>query len=195
MTNAAVDIGQQESKELDGKVTGLDVLLSDSESKDLVEKTGIPEFMMNMKLFRVLGVMGSVAKLESEILGELYYNQEINDRTREIMILRLAYKTESIYVIGQHKWVCDNVFDQDANLADEVSKELVSETYFNALERTVITFVDQFLINGEPNESTMMDLAKGFGSKRTAVKMFFMVLHWHKMCLFTKHLDLEEDSL
>jgi alkylhydroperoxidase family enzyme len=116
---------------------------------------GVPAQLAELSIFRVLLRRARVAKATSDLLLSLLFGGVLDPRLRELVIMRIGWRTGSVYEWTQHWRVAVDLGVPDADLlavrADDVSS-------FGPVERAVLRATDQSIAGERIDDDTMASL-------------------------------------
>ncbi|MFF0492043.1 carboxymuconolactone decarboxylase family protein [Nocardia sp. NPDC004068] len=121
----------------------------------------------------VLGVLGHHAELAGAWLsynGALLERSALDPRHRELVILRVAWRTRSAYEWAQHALIGSR-----AGLTDERIEAVAhgpDAPVWSPLERVLLTAVDQLLDRHGLDDGTWAELVRHFDPRRTLELLF-----------------------
>ena len=117
---------------------------------------GIPEYMADINVFRVLLRHPPIARCLHDLLQPLLLHGTIDARRRELVIMRVGWVTGSAYEWGQH-WVLGPTFGAPA--ADLAAvRDWRDEERFDAVDRAVLAATDELLAGGPVSDPTWAEL-------------------------------------
>ena len=98
-------------------------------SVQLTEQLGIPAILADRNIFRLLLRRPTLAKAVNELLYSLLYGAALDDRLRELVIMRIAWVSGSDYEWTQHYGVAVRAFGCTEEDLAAVLSLLCSEVY------------------------------------------------------------------
>src|ERR1700722_7396918 len=150
-------------------------LLSIDESAQLGEKLGIERWFATSNLCRGLFHSSSAAAGFYGVLNALLFHNKTAARTRELMILRIGWRTGSEYVFCHHVR-----FSRELGIPDEdilgVRDPQRCHAY-SEIDHTVLHLADELHQDAEVTGSTWMALEKAFTSEEL-VELLLIAGFW-----------------
>ena len=113
---------------------------------------GIPEAMAEKNVFRILLRRPRLAKGVSELLGSLLFGADLDDRLRELAIMRVGWVTGSDYEWTQHWIVAQRCGCTPEELV--AVRDWYASPGFGEAERAVLQATDETLETGAISEET-----------------------------------------
>ena len=127
--------------------------LSPDQAKTAAEEIGVPAALADLNVFRVLLRRPRVAKAVSDLLFSLLFGGVLDDRLRELVIMRIGWATGSDYEWTQHWRVARETF----NCTDEellALRDWRTADLFSNEDRAVLAAVDETLETGRIGPET-----------------------------------------
>jgi alkylhydroperoxidase family enzyme len=166
-------------------------LVSIDESARLGEKLGIERVYATSNVFRALLNSPSATAGFYGVLNALLFRNKVAARTRELIILRIGWRTGSEYVF------CNHVrFSRELGIPD---KEILGvrdprRCYaYNETDRTVLHFADELHERAEVTRSTWAALEKAFGPDEL-VELLLIAGFWRMAAGFVKSAKIQLDA-
>ena len=128
-------------------------MLPIEQAKQAAEEIGLPAAMADLNVFRVLLRRPRVAKAVSDLLFSLLFGAKLDDRLRELVIMRIGWATGSDYEWTQHWRVARETF----NCSDEellALRDWRNAELFSAADRAVLRATDETLETGRIGPET-----------------------------------------
>ena len=126
--------------------------LSAEEAKAAADAAGVPAMMADLSVFQVLLRQPKLAKSMSDLLMTLLWGSALDDRLRELVIMRLGWATKSDYEWTQHWRIALSLQLSEADLL-AVRDWRVSDR-FGPAERAVLAATDETVTDGAISAST-----------------------------------------
>ncbi len=120
--------------------------LPQAEAQQAAQKAGIPPGMAILSVFQVLLKSPNTAKALNELLNVLLWKSALDPKLRELVIMRLGWKTGSVYEWTQH-WR----FAKGIGMSDEkilAARDWEKNAALTPAERAVFAATDDTLANG-----------------------------------------------
>jgi alkylhydroperoxidase family enzyme len=174
----------------DSSVSGLP-LLSIDESARLGEKLGIDRLFPTSNVFRALLHSPSATAGFYGVLNALLFHNKVAARTRELIILRIGWRTGSEYVF------CNHVrFSRELGISD---KEILGVRdpqrcdAYSETDRTVLHLADELHEHAEVTRSTWAALEKAF-ARAELVELLLIAGFWRMASSFVKSAKVPLDA-
>jgi alkylhydroperoxidase family enzyme len=166
-------------------------LLSIDESAQLGEKLGIERWFATSNVGRGLLNSPSAAAGFYGLLNALLFRNKVAARTRELIILRIGWRTASEYVF------CNHVrYSHELGIADEeilgVRDPQRCRAYSDT-DRTVLHLADELHEHAEVTRSTWAALEKAFTSEELA-ELLLIGGFWRMAAGFVKSAKIPLDA-
>lgn len=142
-------------------------LLSLDESKDAAKAVGVIAPFAELNIFRAMLHRPKTAKALADLLLSLLFGGELDDRLRELLIMRIGWVTGSDYEWTQHWRIARDQFgcsDQDLL---ELRGDWRSSTHFGDKEKTLLSAVDALLEEGTLSGDLAKQCVDRFGRDAT----------------------------
>jgi 4-carboxymuconolactone decarboxylase len=163
-------------------------LLDGETARKTAEEVKMIAQFADLNIFRVLLHRPKTAKALSDLLVSLLFGGELDDRLRELLIMRIGWSTGSDYEWTQHWSIAQNQFGCTEKDLLEVRDWRASE-HFGEKEKLVLSAVDQLLETGDLAEETFGQCAERFGRNAT-IELVTAVGAWRLVSKLTKALEI-----
>lgn len=168
-------------------------LLSKEEALARGRELGIDDYIAQMNLFRVLLNYPTIAReLNNTIMAIVTGQKLVSDKTREIIVMRVAWLAHSEYEWSQH-WLVARFF----GLAEEqlaAIRDWQPATCFNEEERSVLAATDELLLQHRISVDTRAALRTHFPSDEAMIELVTCIGNWHMFALLLNGLDIPLDD-
>jgi alkylhydroperoxidase family enzyme len=131
-------------------------LLSPEATKGAAARAGVPDILAGLNVFRMLLHRERLAKGAADLLLSLLLGTDLDQRLRELVVMRIAWTTSSLYEWTQHWGIALDVGVDPADLLGV--RDWPSHTGFSSLERAALAAVDECRAGGAVTPSTMGEL-------------------------------------
>ena len=128
-------------------------LLDPEEAAAVADANGVGPAQSSLNVYRLLLRRPRMAVAMRDLLNRLLFRSVLDDRLRELAILRIAWVTGSAYEWGQHWSIAQEHFGMRAEDLAAVRDWQQSER-FDALDRAVLAAADETLAAGCVGEAT-----------------------------------------
>ena len=128
-------------------------LLSPEETARVAEEQGIKPAQSSRNVYRLLLRRPRMAVAMRDLLNRLLFRSVLDDRLRELAILRIGWVTDADYEWSQHWTIAIENFDLDP--VDLLAvREWRDSDRFDVLDRAVLAATDETLAEGRVGDST-----------------------------------------
>lgn len=157
------------------------------------EIVGLSPVLAQFGVFRVLLHHPEVAKVLGDIQSTLMYKAALDERLRELLIMRMAWVMGSVYAWSRH-W-------RLARFSDVPHDDLVavrdwrSSDRFGPAERAVLAATDEILADGAPSAETWAALREHLPTAKEQIEVVTAVGSWRLLSQIIASLEipLEDD--
>ena len=152
-------------------------MLSLEDAKKTAAEHGLSEQMAPLSVFRILLHNPPVAKeLASTLNTLLFHGNSLDARLRELIIMRIGWKTASVYEWTQHWRVARMLDIPEPDLV--AVRDWQNTSALSNLDKAVMQAVDETLDNGMISDATWTEIAKGITSKAERVELVVAIGNW-----------------
>jgi alkylhydroperoxidase family enzyme len=128
-------------------------MLTPEQAKQAAEEAGLPAAMADLNVFRVLLRRPRVAKAVNDLLFSLLFGAELDDRLRELVIMRIGWATGADYEWTQHWRVARETFHMsDAEVL--AVRDWRDAPELGPVDRAVLQATDETLETGRIGPET-----------------------------------------
>lgn len=164
-------------------------LLSADEAAERADEVGIPAQLAELNVFRALLHRPTAAKAVNDLLLSMLFGGALDDRLRELVIMRIGWATGSDYEWTQHWAVAQDAFgcspDELLSVRDWRTAEGLGET-----ERAVLAATDETLENGAASPTTVARCRELLDSDEAVVELVLAVGAWRAISQLARSLDI-----
>lgn len=163
-------------------------LLSPEEARAAAESVNVVPALAELNVFRALLHRPKTAKALSDLLLSLLFGGDLDDRLRELLIMRIGWVTGSDYEWTQHWRIAQDQFD----CSEEDLLELRTwreSAHFGEDERLLLGATDMLLEQGDLDTGLCARCLERFGRDAT-IELVTAVGTWRLVSKFTKALDV-----
>ncbi len=151
--------------------------LSVEEAKRLGKEHGVPSSMAHLNVFRVMLHHPELAAATSNLLATLLYKgNKLDARLRELIIMRLAWRTGSVYEWTQH-WRVAAALDIDAESVLAV-RDWQNATCLNDADKAVLAATDETLDHGRISDATWESCCRHIESEAERIELVLAISNW-----------------
>ena len=152
-------------------------MLGEDEARRLGKEHGVPSSMAPLNVFRIMLNHPVMAGSVSGLLANLLYRANKLDGTlRELIIMRIGWRTGAVYEWTQHWRVCMNM-----NIAPDLV--LAVRDWRNAAgltdgQRAVLAATDETLDEGRISDATWAECCKHLATQEERIEMVLAISNW-----------------
>lgn len=159
------------------------------EAKAAAESAGVPAQMADLSIFQVLLRHAPLARRFSDFLGYLLFENRLDGRLRELVIMRIGWVTASEYEWAQH-WRVGPFFGADhPDLLAVRSWE--DHDGFGPAERAVLAATDEVLTDGAVSAPTWEACRSALDDDVTALlELVFAIGCWRMVSEVLRSLEV-----
>jgi alkylhydroperoxidase family enzyme len=133
-------------------------MLDADAAKAAALEAGVPEDMARLSVFRVLLQNPTLTSAVYKLLSTLLWKTTLDGRLRELVIMRIAWRTDSVYEWTQHWRVAGLMNIPEADVL--AVRDWRSDDRFGAAERAVLAATDETLDMGTISPQTWDECAE-----------------------------------
>ena len=131
-------------------------MLEAAAAREAGERAGVPAQLAELSIFRVLLRRERLAKATSDLLLGLLFGGVLDVRLRELVIMRIGWRTGSVYEWTQHWRVALDLGVPEADLL--AVRDGPTSAAFGAVERAVLEATDEAIDGRRIGDATMAEL-------------------------------------
>ncbi len=161
--------------------------LAADEARAAAEAHGIPAGMADLNVFRILLHNPRVASALNGMLHGLLWRGELDARLRELVIMRIAWVSGSVYEWTQHWHVAVGLGVDEADVVGV--RDWRAHGGFGGVERAVLAAVDETLADGTIGDATWEDCAAHLGEP-LLVELVAAIGNWGLFARLLRSLDV-----
>lgn len=159
------------------------------EAKAAAGEAGVPEYMANLSIFRILLRHPRLARAANDFLGLLLFDNSLPHRYRELVIMRVGWATGSEYEWGQH-WRVAKGFEVAPDDLVAV-RDWHSHAAFDDADRAVLAATDEMLDHGAVGEATWAACARHLpGGEPALLELLMAIGAWRMVSGFLRTLEV-----
>ncbi len=170
-------------------------MLGEEEARVIGKEVGVPSTMSGLNVFRIMSWHPTLAGVVAKQLAMLLYRGNmLDDRLRELIIMRIGWRTGAMYEWTQHWPVALRVgLTEDETLA---VRDPDKATCLGAAERAVITATDDVLDNGSISEESWQACAEYLSTNEERLELVAAICNWNTFSILLKSLKIPlEDGI
>jgi alkylhydroperoxidase family enzyme len=147
--------------------------LDADEAHEAAAAHGIPDYVADINVFRVLLRHPPLAKALLGLLDPLLLHGTIDTRLRELVIMRVGWVTGSYYEWGQH-WSLGQAFGVAADDLAAV-RDWEHENRFDATDRAILAATDETLAGGPSSDATWAALGAALPTDEQRMELLMLI--------------------
>jgi alkylhydroperoxidase family enzyme len=144
--------------------------------------------MADLNIFRVLLQQPPLAKSVSDLLLTLLFRGKLDPRLRELVIMRIAWTTGSLYEWGQHWRVAVQLGVPEEDLV--AVRDWRSSDRFGGPERAVLAATDDTLETGTIRPETWKSCETHVGGAVELVELVASIATWRFISSVVRSLEI-----
>ena len=166
----------------------VDILPLEAARESAREVSMIPAFA-DLNIFRVMLHRPKTAKALSDLLVSLLFGGELDDRLRELLIMRIGWATGSDYEWTQHWRIAQEQFGCSEQDLLELRGDWRSSTHFGDDEKTLLAAVDSLIEQGTLSSDLASECLERLGRNAT-IELATAVGAWRLVSKVTNALEI-----
>lgn len=164
-------------------------MLSLESSVAAAEEVGIPTQLAKLNIFRTLLRLPKTAKAVNDLLLSILFGGALDDRLRELVIMRLGWATGSEYEWTQHWSIAQDAFgctpEEILAVRDWENAEILGD-----VERIVLQATDETLATGAASETTIARCRELLDSDDAVIELVTAISAWRSISQIARSLDI-----
>jgi alkylhydroperoxidase family enzyme len=167
--------------------------LTKEEAVAAAAEIGVPDYMCDLAIFQVLFRHPPLAKAVNDFLGQLLFKGELDDRLRELIIMRVGWQTESAYEWAQHWRIAPRFGVDEPDLVGVRSWQ--DHDAFGPAERAVLQATDECLETGALSPETWKLCEEHVGGTEALLEVVTAIGAWQMISKILRSVEvpLEDD--
>ena len=163
-------------------------LLSIEEARAAAEKVGVQSQLAELNIFRSLLHQPQLAKVVSDLLLTLIFRGRLDDRLRELVIMRLGWATDSVYEWTQHWRIARQMEIPEEDLV--AVRDWRSSDRFNDADRAVLAATDETLETGTVSRETWAACEAHVGDVPELLELVAAIGTWRLISSLLRSLEI-----
>jgi 4-carboxymuconolactone decarboxylase len=159
------------------------------EAKEAAKAVNMVEAFADLNIFRVMLHRPKTAKALADLLISLLFGGELDDRLRELLIMRIGWSTGSDYEWTQHWRIAQDQFGCSEQDLLELRGDWRNSTHFGDDEKTLLAAVDALLERGTLSADLVSQCLERFGRNAT-IELATAVGTWRLVSKLAKTLQI-----
>jgi len=164
-------------------------LLSLSESREAASEVAMIPAFADLNIFRVILQRPKTAKALSYLLVSLLFGGELDDRLRELLIMRIGWSTGSNYEWTQHWKIALEQFGCSEQDLLELRGEWQQSDHYSDTDRVLLRAVDTLLAEGTLSKELTEECMEQFGPNAT-IELVAAVGCWQMVSKLARTLEI-----
>lgn len=163
-------------------------LLSSEEATRAAEQAGVPSIYAPLSVFRVLLHHPRLAKAMHDLLAVLLFDARLDQRLRELVIMRIGWVTRSNYEWTQHWRVARGLQVPEDDLV--AVRDWLRSDRFGPVERAVLQATDETLDTGTVSAHTWQSLNAHIADRQAILELVVAIGHWRMFSSLLRSLEI-----
>ena len=164
-------------------------MLVKEEARIIGKEVGVPSTMAGLNVFRILSQHPTLAGVVAQQLAMLLYRgNKLDDRLRELIIMRIGWRTGAMYEWTQHWPIALRVgLTEEEILA---VRDPDNSTCLGAAERSVISATDDVLNKGSITNESWQACAGFLKTHEERLELVAAICNWNTFSILLKSLNI-----
>ena len=164
-------------------------MLAKEEARIIGKEAGVPSTMAGLNVFRILSQHPTLAGVVAQQLAMLLYRgNKLDDRLRELIIMRIGWRTGTMYEWTQHWPIALRVgLTEEEILA---VRDPDNATCLGAAERSVISATDDVLNKGSITNESWQACAGFLKTHEERLELVAAICNWNTFSILLKSLNI-----
>jgi alkylhydroperoxidase family enzyme len=151
--------------------------LSLEEAERAADAAGVARQLAPLSVFRILLRQPAVARaLNGTLSALLFAGSRLDPRLRELVILRIAWVTGSVYEWTQHWRVARQLELPEADLL--AVRDWRRSSGLSAADRAVLAATDETLASGRISDATWAECCRHLATDEERIELVVAIGHW-----------------
>lgn len=151
--------------------------LASSDAQNAAQQIGIPAAMAGLSVFQVLLKSPNTARALNDLLNALLWRSNLDPKLRELVILRLGWKTGSVYEWTQHWRFAKGIGMQEETLL--AVRDWKNARGLSPAERAVLAATDDTIDSGTISEATWKECTLNIpGGEAALIDLVISIGNW-----------------
>ena len=153
-------------------------MLVKEEAQIIGKEAGVPSTMAGLNVFRILSQHPTLAGVVAQQLAMLLYRgNKLDDRLRELIIMRIAWRTGAMYEWTQHWPIALRVGLTEEEILGVRDPD--NSTCLGAAERSVISATDDVLNKGSITNESWQACAGFLKTHEERLELVAAICNWN----------------
>ena len=164
-------------------------MLATADAVAIAADVGIPTQLAELNVFRMLLHRPPVAKATSDLLLSMLFGGALDDRLRELVIMRIGWATGADYEWTQHWTIAQETFGCSATDLLEL-RDWEQSGHFSDVDRSVLTVVDETLDTGAASADAIARCRALLGADDAVVELVMAIGAWRTISQAARSLEI-----
>jgi alkylhydroperoxidase family enzyme len=162
-------------------------LLPEEEARRRGKEVGVPEALAGLNVFRAMLQNPAVAARVANFLTTMLFEGKLDQRIRELVILRIGWRLKSEYEFCQHVAVAKRIKMSEEEILGVRDPDRCAS--YSELDRAVIRMTDELIERAEISPATRALIAGSFAPEQM-VELLLAVGNWTMFAIFLKNAEI-----
>lgn len=164
-------------------------MLAKEEARIIGKEAGVPSTMAGLNVFRILSQHPTLAGVVAQQLAMLLYRgNKLDDRLRELIIMRIGWRTGAMYEWTQHWPIALRVGLTEEEILGVRDPD--NATCLGAAERSVISATDDVLNKGSITNESWQACAGFLKTHEERLELVAAICNWNTFSILLKSLNI-----
>ena len=164
-------------------------MLVKEEARIIGKDAGVPSTMAGLNVFRILSQHPTLAGVVAQQLAMLLYRgNKLDDRLRELIIMRIGWRTGAMYEWTQHWPIALRVGLTEEEILGVRDPD--NATCLGAAERSVISATDDVLNKGSITNESWQACAGFLKTNEERLELVAAICNWNTFSILLKSLNI-----
>lgn len=154
----------------------------------VAEQAGVPTFVCDLSIFQVLLRHPRLARAVNDFLGPLLARGALDPRLRELIIMRVAWQTGSVYEWTQHWRLGSQLGVSESDLVGV--RDWERHEGFGPTERAVLTATDEALAQGVVSRAAWDACVEQISSTAALLEVPAVIGGWRMISMLLRTLEV-----
>ncbi len=166
-------------------------LLPVEEAKRRGKEAGVPDNLAGINVFRAMLQNPPAASRVANFLTTMLFEGKLDQRIRELVILRIGWRLKSEYEFCQHVAVAKRIKMSEQDILGVRDPDACAS--YNELDRAVIRMTDELIERAEISPATRAIISRSFTPEQM-VELLLAVGNWTMFAIFLKNAEIPLDA-
>lgn len=168
-------------------------LLSHDDAVSAATEAGVPAYMADLNVFRVLLRRPRIGRALNDLIAGLIFKGTLDPRLRELIIMRIAWTTGSSYEWSQHWALCERLEIPSEDIVGV--RDWSSHPGFGEVERAALSATDEALTLGYVTPATRRRCLDALsGDSDLLLEMLAAIGNWSLFSFLLRSLEVPLDD-